>query len=82
MEVGKVFAGLALFSLLTMPLYIITMVINITVAACVSTRRLVPFLLAPELDDKVSQVERSDKEAQVRVYIYIGFFFVSIKIQM
>lgn len=49
MEVGKIFSGLALFSILTLPLYIITMVINITVAACVSTKRLVPFLLAPEL---------------------------------
>ena len=77
MEVGKVFAGLALFSLLTMPLYIITMVINVTVAACVSTKRLVPFLLAPELDDKISEVEQSDKEAQVRILV-----IVSIEIQI
>ena len=63
MEVGKVFSGLALFTLLTMPLYVITMVINITVAACVSTKRMLPFLLAPELHiDEPSEIVKNDED--------------------
>ena len=67
MEVGKVFAGLALFTILTLPLYVITMVINITVAACVSTKRLLPFLLAPELDGNGLQDTRTDEVSQNQV---------------
>ncbi len=32
-----------------MPLYLVTMILNLTVGAIVSTRRLVPFLLAAEI---------------------------------
>ena len=69
MEVGKVFAGLALFTILTMPLYVITMVINITVAACVSTKRLLPFLLAPELEMKGSQEVRKEEVGHNQVHV-------------
>ena len=69
MEVGKVFAGLALFTILTLPLYVITMVINITVSACVSTKRLLPFLLAPELDIKGLQEVRKDEVSQNQVRV-------------
>ena len=50
---SKVFTGLALFNQLTVPLYIIPMVIPILIASIVSTKRLVRFLGMPEVDDQI-----------------------------
>ncbi|KAG8183008.1 hypothetical protein JTE90_017096 [Oedothorax gibbosus] len=47
---ADVFTGLALFNQLTVPLYIIPFVIPMVINAVVSTRRLVDFLMLPEVD--------------------------------
>ncbi|KAF8777815.1 ATP-binding cassette sub-family C member 9 like protein [Argiope bruennichi] len=47
---ADVFTGLALFNQLTVPLYIIPFVIPMVINAIVSTRRLVDFLMLPEVD--------------------------------
>ncbi|CAG2164179.1 unnamed protein product, partial [Oppiella nova] len=50
---GHVFTGLALFNQLTVPLYIIPVVIPIMISAIVSTKRLAKFLSLPEVDPNI-----------------------------
>lgn len=47
---SKVFTGLALFNQLTVPLYIIPLVIPMLISAIISTKRLAQFLSLPEVD--------------------------------
>lgn len=50
LRAAKVFSCLALFNILSLPLYLVTMIINIMSHAKVSTDRLSAFLLAPEIE--------------------------------
>ncbi|GFS61777.1 ATP-binding cassette sub-family C member 8 [Trichonephila inaurata madagascariensis] len=57
---ADVFTGLALFNQLTVPLYIIPFVIPMVINAVVSTRRLVDFLMLPEVDLSLPWRDDSD----------------------
>lgn len=58
---SDVFTGLALFNQLTVPLYIIPFVIPMMINAVVSTRRLVDFLMLPEVDSTLPWRDNSDE---------------------
>ena len=60
LEAAKVFSSLALFNILSLPLYIVTMIMNIVAHARVSTNRLLPFLLAPEVKGSDEQSNGTD----------------------
>nr|XP_042912845.1 ATP-binding cassette sub-family C member Sur-like [Parasteatoda tepidariorum] len=47
---ADVFTGLVLFNQLTVPLYIIPFVIPMVINAVVSTKRILQFLVLPEVD--------------------------------
>ncbi|ODN02369.1 ATP-binding cassette sub-family C member 8 [Orchesella cincta] len=68
LEPPKVFAGLALFNQLTVPLFIFPITVPVVIDALVSARRVREFLLLPEASslpvesDKDSSVERNGNE--------------------
>ncbi len=51
-----------------MPLYLVTMILNLTVGAIVSTRRLVPFLLAAEIQNQDGPGQIEDSSTQTPVH--------------
>ncbi|XP_054166952.1 ATP-binding cassette sub-family C member 9-like [Oppia nitens] len=53
LSASHVFTGLALFNQLTVPLYIIPVVIPIMISAVISTKRLANFLSIPEVDPSI-----------------------------
>jgi ABC-type multidrug transport system fused ATPase/permease subunit len=60
MAASKVFTVLAIFNIFTLPLFIITFVINTVSHAVVSTNRLHRFLAAPEVEQKKVPAEQVD----------------------
>ncbi|CAL8071482.1 unnamed protein product [Orchesella dallaii] len=68
LEPPKVFAGLALFNQLTVPLFIFPITVPVVIDALVSARRVREFLMLPEAsslpveNDKASSIESNGKE--------------------
>ena len=56
------FSSLALFNQLAMPLFILPMSLAMLVNGLVSTKRLLTFLLAPEVEGKESSVLDDDED--------------------
>ncbi|XP_035226233.1 ATP-binding cassette sub-family C member 8-like isoform X2 [Stegodyphus dumicola] len=77
---SDVFTGLALFNQLTVPLYIIPFVIPMVINAVVSTRRLVDFLMLPEVDLSLPWRDDSDvPEARVEFIPESGSVLLHVK---
>ena len=60
LDAGKVFSGLALFAILSIPLFLITVVMNGLSHALVSVRRLRDFLFAQEIERCADDVSNDD----------------------
>ena len=65
---GKAFTSLALFDILSIPLHLFPLMINILVNAVISTQRILKFLLSPEVEDFGPLAP----EAEVRSNCYIS----------
>ena len=50
LQASKIFSGLALFNIMGLPLYLVTLIINVVTHAKISTDRILPFLLSPEAE--------------------------------
>ena len=74
LQAGKVFSALAYFNILGLPLYLVTMIINIMTHSKVSTDRLSSFFMAPEIEGE----KKSGSLEKVREWSTKGCFRILI----